>query len=225
MKGTVLGYDKEAGEGVIRGEDGRRYSFAGKEWKAERAPRGGIEVDFEACDGRAEAIYPLSVGMDLSSVADSVAGLARNENLRRAGHMAQGLFHEWSFSRSPVGIGAAACYVLALFLTAFSISMGMIEVKFSLISTEAGKLALVAGIACAAFFGVGRKDLARLAALLALVLPVVSIYGGSPEFSGRLFSHNVDYMDILDRGLTVGFYLSVISALVMLFSPVRRVEA
>lgn len=227
MKGTVLGYDKDAGEGVIRGEDGQRYVFVRKEWKSEKAPRSGAEVDFEVREGRAESIYPLSVGMDLSSVADSVSGLAENEHLRKAGQMAQGLFHGWSFSRSPVGIGAAAFYVLALFLTADSISMGLLGTEFSLISTNPGKLALVAGIAGAFFFGTGRKGLARLVALLALVLPVIGVYGGAQEFVGNFGpkASMGDYADFVIRGLSTGFYLSAICALVMLFSPARKTES
>ncbi|MEC8567776.1 MAG: DUF805 domain-containing protein, partial [Pseudomonadota bacterium] len=38
MKGTVLNFNAQLDEGAISGEDGKRYSFFGSEWKEQLAP-------------------------------------------------------------------------------------------------------------------------------------------------------------------------------------------
>lgn len=80
MRGTVLDYDKLAGEGVISGSDGGRYAFRGLEWKAAPSQlQRGASVDFEVTDGLATAIY--ATGPAPASVASAdqksplVAGL------------------------------------------------------------------------------------------------------------------------------------------------------
>ncbi len=47
MKGTVLDFSIQENHGVISGDDGKRYSFSGSNWKLERSPSQGIRVDFE----------------------------------------------------------------------------------------------------------------------------------------------------------------------------------
>ena len=60
MKGQILHLDQRTGEGVIRGEDGRRYGFAAADLRGSgeiAAP--GVAVDFETAPGeRAREIYP-----------------------------------------------------------------------------------------------------------------------------------------------------------------------
>jgi hypothetical protein len=71
MKGTILGAD--ANEGTISGVDGRRYKFDLREWKSERKPGAGDEVDFEVReDGRAAEVFSLRSGLnvDLSDVSN-----------------------------------------------------------------------------------------------------------------------------------------------------------
>ena len=47
MKGHILDYSVQANTGVISGEDGRRYSFSGTEWKDNKPPARGMSVDFD----------------------------------------------------------------------------------------------------------------------------------------------------------------------------------
>jgi hypothetical protein len=71
MKGTVLGAD--AVSGTISGDDGKRYKFALSEWKSDRTPYAGDEVDFEiADDGRAIEVFRLrgSAPVDFGEVGD-----------------------------------------------------------------------------------------------------------------------------------------------------------
>jgi hypothetical protein len=75
MKGKILGFDAAAGTGAISGEEGRRYKFHSAEWKGQRPPKAGEEVDFEiADDGHALEIYPLRAGaaLDFSEMGAKV---------------------------------------------------------------------------------------------------------------------------------------------------------
>lgn len=58
MKGRILDFSIQTNTGVITGEDHKRYSFVGSEWKETQAPVRGYEVDFEInAEGQATGVY------------------------------------------------------------------------------------------------------------------------------------------------------------------------
>src|SRR5690349_18106829 len=58
MRGTILGYDQLAGEGMISGDDGNRAPFKGTEWKSTVSQlRVGAIVDYELENGFARTVY------------------------------------------------------------------------------------------------------------------------------------------------------------------------
>ncbi|HEX8064438.1 MAG TPA: TM2 domain-containing protein [Allosphingosinicella sp.] len=59
MRGQVLGVDTRTGDGIVTGEDGRRYSFKPLDWAARGEPAVGMEVDFETHERRALSIFPV----------------------------------------------------------------------------------------------------------------------------------------------------------------------
>ena len=59
MRGTVLGVDTRTGDGIVTGEDGRRYSFKPLDWAARGEPAVGMQVDFEVHESRALSIFPV----------------------------------------------------------------------------------------------------------------------------------------------------------------------
>ena len=59
MRGQVLGVDTRTGDGIVTGEDGRRYSFKPLDWAARGEPAIGMEVDFETHENRALSIFPV----------------------------------------------------------------------------------------------------------------------------------------------------------------------
>jgi TM2 domain-containing membrane protein YozV len=78
MKGKVLGFNEATAEGVISGDDGNRYNFARADWKADRLPTNGREVDFVGADGRATEIYVQASALSVSLSSEKskiVAGL------------------------------------------------------------------------------------------------------------------------------------------------------
>lgn len=59
MRGQVLGVDTRTGDGIVTGEDGRRYSFKPLDWAHKGEPAIGMIVDFETADSRALSIFPV----------------------------------------------------------------------------------------------------------------------------------------------------------------------
>lgn len=59
MRGQVLGVDMRTGDGIVVGDDGRRYSFKPDDWAARGEPAIGMEVDFETRESRALTIFPV----------------------------------------------------------------------------------------------------------------------------------------------------------------------
>lgn len=59
MRGQVLGVDTRTGDGIVTGDDGRRYSFKPLDWAARGEPAVGMEVDFETHESRALSIFPV----------------------------------------------------------------------------------------------------------------------------------------------------------------------
>lgn len=58
MRGTILTYDAQSGEGLISGDDGRRYSFKGASFGSDsNLLKNGTAVDFEVRDDEALSIF------------------------------------------------------------------------------------------------------------------------------------------------------------------------
>ena len=59
MRGQVLGVDTRTGDGIVTGDDGRRYSFKPLDWADRGEPAVGMQVDFETHENRALSIFPV----------------------------------------------------------------------------------------------------------------------------------------------------------------------
>ena len=58
MKGKVLDFNIQTGEGIISAAGGERYSFTNAEWKSSDIhPARDVEVDFAGAEGVATGIY------------------------------------------------------------------------------------------------------------------------------------------------------------------------
>lgn len=61
MKGTLADFNFQINEGVIQGDDGKRYSFFGSEWKDQTSPARGQYVEFSVNDlNQAVSIYVMA---------------------------------------------------------------------------------------------------------------------------------------------------------------------
>ena len=57
MKGRLLDFSIQNNLGIISGNDGKRYSFVGSEWRALSTPSAGMIVDFEVRGSDAANVY------------------------------------------------------------------------------------------------------------------------------------------------------------------------
>ncbi len=67
MKGSILEFNTESRQGVISGDDGKRYSLDIADWKGSALPSPGKKVDFSANEEKAEAVYADTPAADVSS--------------------------------------------------------------------------------------------------------------------------------------------------------------
>ena len=72
MRGQVLGVDTRTGNGIVTGDDGRRYSFRPRDWAARGEPAVGMYVDFDTAEDRALSIFPVPGAGSVSTPASTV---------------------------------------------------------------------------------------------------------------------------------------------------------
>ncbi len=72
MRGRVLGFDGNYGQGHISGEDGQRYPFSIGDWNQPRPPQSGELVDFQAEEGKAVGVYRIAGGSALSGEKNKI---------------------------------------------------------------------------------------------------------------------------------------------------------
>lgn len=77
MRGQILNYNPAAGEGIISGADGKRYTFKGIEFHgAVTAIFAGQEADFEVHeDGTATAVFPIPGAAPVYAKSKVAAGI------------------------------------------------------------------------------------------------------------------------------------------------------
>ena len=57
MKGRLLDFSIQTNSGIISGDDGKRYTFIGAQWRETTIPQRGMYVDFEVQDTEALGVY------------------------------------------------------------------------------------------------------------------------------------------------------------------------
>lgn len=57
MKGQILDFSVQSGEGLISAENGSRYRFKGAEWRDSVIPSRGLHVDFDVQGDQAVEVY------------------------------------------------------------------------------------------------------------------------------------------------------------------------
>jgi len=80
MRGQVLGVDTRTGDGIVAGEDGRRYGFRPIDWAARGEPAVGMEVDFEIEHNRALSIFPVPGTVPAAAPAHAPRPVADDRN-------------------------------------------------------------------------------------------------------------------------------------------------
>ena len=78
MRGEVLQYDDQSGQGLISGEDGVRYAFTRANLQHLVLPKPGAKVDFVPMDGVATQIYMIDAALGIAAMATAAAGPQRS---------------------------------------------------------------------------------------------------------------------------------------------------
>ncbi|MDQ6990773.1 MAG: hypothetical protein Q9M11_03475 [Mariprofundaceae bacterium] len=219
MKGIILGFDESKEEGKIRGSDENRYRFVKRDFNADQLPEPGTEIDFEIEDSMAKDIYVVqkftaqsgnSQGMQ-ANAANVVGNISSNEDFIKAkGAMIAG------FDNAPVAIVALLIYAVATFLPLFSTYGGWFSFHTPLFETGIGKvtfiLAVLLLVMIVSDIFKAKRTLKILGALALMVLPWLAM------------GHDHHYLHLLKSSThpDVGLYLLMISALVLLFSPIKK---
>ena len=123
MRGQVLGVDTRTGDGIVVGDDGRRYAFRPRDWAAHGEPAVGMEVDFEANESRALSLFPVPGTAAASSVPSEHSAPQNDRNKYVAAVIAFLLgplgIHRFYLGRVGSGIAmlVLSCTVIGLLLS------------------------------------------------------------------------------------------------------------
>ena len=80
MKGEVIDYSSESGEGAISGDDGKRYYFTKAEWKSTAFPMAEVRVDFDFEGKTALGVY---VDRKSKNASSDAANQTSNKTISR----------------------------------------------------------------------------------------------------------------------------------------------
>jgi len=131
MKGQILDFTVQSNSGTISAADGKRYSFAGSEWKGAGVPMRGMTVDFEADKTQAKAVY-LALGSASPASKNKVA----------AGLLAI-LLGGWGIHKFYLGFTGPGLVFLLTNTIGFAITWLMLFIP----NLALGVIALIAGVA------------------------------------------------------------------------------
>lgn len=124
MKGSILAFSIQKGNGVISGDDGKRYKFLASSWQAETSPFQGQRVDFEASPtGEALEIY-------LDALTSSSSGVPGEKTRTTAAILAffLGAFgaHKFYLGKQQAAIIMLLVSLVGSFLIVPTLIMGLV---------------------------------------------------------------------------------------------------
>jgi TM2 domain-containing membrane protein YozV len=121
MRGRVLAFDYRTAAGEISGDDGRRYQFAGAEWRPQGQPRSGQVVDFEVDGMHARSIYGMVSPHALSGDKNRIVAALLAFFLGGLG------IHKFYLGKNTAGIIMLMCWLFGIILLFLpTIAMGII---------------------------------------------------------------------------------------------------
>lgn len=114
MKGRILDFSIQTNTGIITGEDHKRYSFVGSEWKETQAPVRGYEVDFEInAEGQATGVYLEIAATPTSAIVNTP--IQSNSSCTapaspESSHQAKEAFRKWEQGKDNYRQAIITCF-------------------------------------------------------------------------------------------------------------------
>ena len=131
MRGQVLGVDARTGDGLVAGDDGRRYRFGPDDWAQRGEPAIGVQVDFETEDERALNVFPL-VAADASRPPVPTRVELRTDRNRFIAALLAFFFGVFGLHRFYLGRTGSAIAMLVLSVTVVGL---IVSAPWALIDT------------------------------------------------------------------------------------------
>lgn len=131
MRGQVLGVDTRTGNGIVTGDDGRRYSFRPADWAARGEPAVGMHVDFETEENRALSIFPVP-GTPAVPVAAPAPAVERSDRNKYVAAVLAFFLGPFGIHRFYLGRTGSAIVMLVLTFTAVGL---LLSLPWALIDT------------------------------------------------------------------------------------------
>lgn len=132
MRGTVLGVDTRTGDGIVAGEDGRRYAFKPDDWAARGEPAIGMQVDFDTHENRALTIFPVPGTVPAAAAAYAPPATQGSERDKLIAALLALLFGTLGIHRFYVGRTGSGIAMLLLSCTVIGL---LVTVPWALIDT------------------------------------------------------------------------------------------
>jgi TM2 domain-containing membrane protein YozV len=130
MRGQVLGVDTRKGEGIVAGDDGRRYAFKPDDWAHKGEPAVGMYVDFETHENRALSLFPVPGTLPAATPRRSPA--EENDRNKIVAALLAFFFGPLGLHRFYLGRTGSGIAMLVLSLTVAGL---MVTVPWALIDT------------------------------------------------------------------------------------------
>jgi phage shock protein PspC (stress-responsive transcriptional regulator) len=104
LGGSLLDFSIPQGKGLILGDDGKRYSFPGAEWKIQANPKPGMRINFIVQDQSASGIYAEPSAGFFGPGSDGFPTLYRSSDNSMIAGVCAGLAHKFNVAVTPVRI-------------------------------------------------------------------------------------------------------------------------
>ncbi|MGC6401079.1 TM2 domain-containing protein [Sphingomonas sp. FW199] len=120
MRGKILAFDYDRGEGFISGDDGVRYRFVPSQWRMQAHPVNGQTVDFEIADGMAHSIFAIA--------SDNLLAGEKNKYIAAILAFFLGIFgaHKFYLGRIGTGVIMLLCGTIGWLLVVPGIAVSLI---------------------------------------------------------------------------------------------------
>jgi TM2 domain-containing membrane protein YozV len=132
MRGQVLGVDTRRGEGIVAGDDGRRYAFKPDDWAHKGEPAVGMYVDFETHENRALSLFPVPGTLPAAAPAPARSLAEDNGRNKFVAALLAFFFGPLGLHRFYLGRTGSGIVMLVLTLT---VAGALVTVPWALIDT------------------------------------------------------------------------------------------